>query len=118
MVEYSGKTILCRRLTDEVSVVFHSAATINFDEKLTKAVNLNVGAVFTILEICKKMKKLEVIFSLFSRSTLIFLILQALVHISTAYSNPQLKTINEEIYTTNTDPVGMMELCKVMIINR
>ena len=49
-----------RRLVEEVSVVFHSAATIKFDEDLTKAVQLNVVAVFTIIEICKKMKKLQV----------------------------------------------------------
>ena len=47
-------------MIEEVSVVFHSAATIKFDEDLTKAVNLNVVAVFTI-EICKKMKKLHVV---------------------------------------------------------
>ena len=63
-----------RRLIEDVSVVFHSAATINFDEDLTKAVNLNVGAVFTILEICKKMKKLEVILCLFPQLSLIFLL--------------------------------------------
>ena len=44
----------------EVSVVFHSAATIKFDEELTKAVNLNVVAVYTIIEICKRMKRLQV----------------------------------------------------------
>ena len=50
-----------RKLIEEVSVVFHSAATIKFDEDLTKAVNLNVVAVFTITNICKKMKKLQVV---------------------------------------------------------
>ena len=50
----------CRKLIEEVSVVFHSAATIKFDEDLTKAVNLNVVAVFTIIEICKRMRKLQV----------------------------------------------------------
>ena len=53
-----------RKMVREVSIVFHSAATIKFDEDLTKAVNLNVVAVFTIMEICKKMKKLEVTFAL------------------------------------------------------
>ena len=46
-------------MVEDVSGVFHSAATIKFDEYLTKAVNLNVVAVFTIMEICKKMKKLQ-----------------------------------------------------------
>ena len=41
--------------------MFHSAATIKFDEDLTKAVNLNVVAVFTLIELCKKMKNLQVL---------------------------------------------------------
>ena len=44
-----------------MSVVFHSAATIRFDEKLTEAVKLNVVAVQTILELAKRMQKLEVV---------------------------------------------------------
>eukprot|EP00092_Neocalanus_flemingeri_P108494 GFUD01139350.1.p1 GENE.GFUD01139350.1~~GFUD01139350.1.p1 ORF type:complete len:496 (-),score=133.82 GFUD01139350.1:192-1679(-) len=86
-----------RKLIDEVNVVFHSAATVRFDEALTKAVNLNVVAVFTIMEICKKMKNL-----------------QALVQVSTAYCNPQLKHINEEIYSVNGDPQGIIDMCKRM----
>ena len=49
------------KLCEEVEVVFHSAATIKFDEKLTEAVKLNVGAVYTLMELCKLMKKLQVI---------------------------------------------------------
>eukprot|EP00092_Neocalanus_flemingeri_P036689 GFUD01039944.1.p1 GENE.GFUD01039944.1~~GFUD01039944.1.p1 ORF type:complete len:515 (+),score=130.04 GFUD01039944.1:51-1547(+) len=93
-----------RRMIEEVNIVFHSAATINFDEDLTKAVNLNVVAVFTLMEICKKMKNL-----------------QALVHVSTAYCNPQLKNISEEINPENGDPVGIIDLCQRMdpsILNR
>ena len=96
----------------EVSIVFHSAATIKFDEDLTKAVNLNVVAVFTIMEICKKMKKLEVTFALNHKTLNIFSI-KALVHISTAYCNVQLKHISEEIYPENGDPEGIIDLCKV-----
>jgi fatty acyl-CoA reductase len=44
----------------EVSVVFHSAATVKFDEELTKSVAMNVGAVLSILNLCKKMPNLEV----------------------------------------------------------
>ena len=49
-----------RKLTEEVNVVFHCAATIKFDEDLTKSVSLNVVSVFTILKLCKQMKKLQV----------------------------------------------------------
>ena len=50
-----------KKLLDEVEIVFHSAATIRFDEKLTEAVKLNVGAVYTLIQLCKMMKKLQVI---------------------------------------------------------
>ena len=40
-----------RKLTEEVSIVFHSAATVRFYKDLTKSVDLNVVAVFTIMDI-------------------------------------------------------------------
>jgi len=86
-----------RKLTEEVNVVFHCAATIKFDEDLTKSVSLNVVSVFTILKLCKKMKKL-----------------QAVIHVSTAYCNTQYEYISEEIYSTNGDPLGVIDLCKRM----
>jgi len=84
-----------RKLAEEVNIVFHSAATINFNEDLTKAVNLNVVSVFTIMEICKRMKNLQV-----------------LVHVSTAYCKTEFKHIPEEIF--HGDPVGIIDLCQRM----
>ena len=49
-----------RMLVEEVNIVFHSAATVKFDEDLTKSVAMNVEAVFSLLDICKKIRKLEV----------------------------------------------------------
>ena len=112
-------------MTEEVSVVFHSAATVKFDEDLTKAVKLNVVAVFTIMELCKKMKKLEESFCSFLSllyflpfliEDMYYLYLQALVHFSTAYSNTQFKHISEEIYSMNGDPLAIVDMCKVSSI--
>jgi fatty acyl-CoA reductase len=112
-------------LIEEVSVVFHSAATVKFDEDLTKAVKLNVVAVFTIMELCKKIKKtagkfcyfLSVLYFLpFLIEVIHYLYLQALVHVSTAYSNTQFKHISEEIYSMNVDPLGIVGLCEVSSI--
>ena len=55
-----------KALAEEVEIVFHSAATIRFDEKLTEAVKLNVGAVYHLIQLCKMMKKLQVLFNLFT----------------------------------------------------
>lgn len=47
-------------LTENVSVVFNSAANIKFGEKLKTAFNMNVKGPLRMLEICRHMKQLEV----------------------------------------------------------
>ena len=79
-----------------MEIVFHSAATIKFDEDLTVATELNVGAVLTLLRICREMAELR-----------------ALVHISTAYCNTHQFNITEEILPQRVDPAGLVQLCKV-----
>ncbi|XP_047542658.1 putative fatty acyl-CoA reductase CG5065 isoform X1 [Vanessa atalanta] len=65
----------------EVSVVFHSAATLKFDEPLPSAVEQNVLSVMRLMDICDTLPNL-----------------QALVHVSTAYCNPELNVIEEKVY--------------------
>jgi len=86
-----------RMLVEEVNIVFHSAATVKFDEDLTKSVAMNVEAVYSLLDICKKIRKLE-----------------AVVHVSTAYCNCDLNTIEETISPPPGDPRGVIQLCKWM----
>ena len=52
--------IYLRLLTETVNVVFHCAATVRFDEDLTKSVAMNVAAVLAIVNLAKKMGNLEV----------------------------------------------------------
>ena len=47
-------------LSAEVSVVFHSAATVNFDEPMRVALQMNVLGTKRILELSRKMKNLVV----------------------------------------------------------
>ena len=47
-------------LTDSVSVVFHSAATVRFDETLKLAVGMNILGTKRVVQLCHKMLKLEV----------------------------------------------------------
>lgn len=47
-------------LIKTVSVVFHSAATVKFDEGLKLAVTVNVVAAKRLLELCRQMLGLEV----------------------------------------------------------
>ena len=47
-------------LVDNISVVFHSAATVRFNEELRTAVQLNVKGPQQLLCICRQMKHLLV----------------------------------------------------------
>jgi len=47
-------------LIEEVSVVFHSAATVKFDEALKLSVTINMLGTRRLVELCHKMRQLEV----------------------------------------------------------
>lgn len=68
----------CTLITN-VNIVFHSAATVNFNERLSLSLKINVRGTHAIVMLCHEMKHL-----------------QALIHISTAYSNPHVKPVIEE----------------------
>lgn len=65
----------------QVSVVFHSAATLKFDEPLAVAVEQNLRSVLTLMDICDQLP-----------------IMQVLVYVSTAYSNADLSSVEERVY--------------------
>jgi fatty acyl-CoA reductase len=48
-------------LIENVSIVFNSAATIKFNEELKDAIEMNVKGPMQLLEICRQMKRLEVL---------------------------------------------------------
>ncbi|PZC76300.1 hypothetical protein B5X24_HaOG204812 [Helicoverpa armigera] len=66
---------------NQVSVVFHSAATLKFDEPLPVALQQNVHSVVTLMDICDQLPNMQV-----------------LVHVSTAYSNAELTSVEERVY--------------------
>ncbi|XP_015586810.1 fatty acyl-CoA reductase wat [Cephus cinctus] len=68
-------------LAREVSIVFHVAATVRFDEKLKLAVSINVQSLKDVLTLCKEMPKLK-----------------SVIHVSTAYANCPQDTIDEKFY--------------------
>ncbi|XP_065557302.1 putative fatty acyl-CoA reductase CG5065 isoform X2 [Artemia franciscana] len=68
-------------MSETVSIAFHSAAIVRFDEPLKSAIELNVKGVKRMLSVCKKLENLEV-----------------LVHVSTAYVNSTRTELDETIY--------------------
>ena len=73
--------------------MFHCAATVRFDEDLSKALTMNVSAVSFIISLCKRMKQLE-----------------SLVHVSTAYCHCQRPHIEERSYPPPTQPRQALSL--------
>ncbi|KAL9890233.1 fatty acyl-CoA reductase 1 [Glossina fuscipes fuscipes] len=71
------------RLCQEVNIIFHSAATVRFNERLKVAAQVNAIATWNLLEFCKQMP-----------------LLKSFVYVSTAYCNPGRKYVDEEIYPT------------------
>lgn len=69
-------------LIERVNIVFHSAATVRFDEPLKVAVNLNTKGTDRVIDLCKDMINLI-----------------SIIHVSTAYSNANRDEISESIYT-------------------
>lgn len=81
------------RLAEEVEVIFHCAATINFQEPLRVAVNMNMLGTKRVVALAHKMVNIK-----------------ALVHVSTAYGNCHLSEIYEELYPPPIDPARLIQL--------
>ncbi|KAL5289055.1 hypothetical protein ACFFRR_009324 [Megaselia abdita] len=81
--------LLCKN----VSVVFHSAATVKFDEKLKLSVQINMLGTKRLVELCHRMLSLD-----------------ALIHVSTAYCNCDRSDISEIIYDPPYNPDDIISL--------
>ncbi len=82
-------------LVHKVQIVYHSAATVRFDEPIKVAVNMNIIGVKKVIELCKKIENL-----------------QAFIHISTAYANCDYDHISEEIYNPPVKYEKLIEACE------
>lgn len=84
-------------LEEGVHLVFHSAATVRFDETLRVAVQMNIVAVQKMVSLCRNFKHL-----------------QAFVHVSTAYANCDHSHINETIYKPAVEPQKIIDVLEWM----
>ncbi|EDS42237.1 fatty acyl-CoA reductase 1 [Culex quinquefasciatus] len=75
-----------------VSVVFHLAASVRFDDPLKDAILTNVLSTRELFELCLGMKALR-----------------AVVHVSTAYSNPEQTQVDERLYPAKADWRKMLD---------
>jgi len=86
-------------IVNQVSVIFHSAATVRFDEELSKSVAMNVEGTKSLLDLARKMPKLE-----------------AVIHVSTAYAHCYQSKIEEQLYASDKDLEAdeIIEMCSRM----
>lgn len=89
-------------LNDKIALIFHVAASIKFDAPVEINIKHNVVATKQLLELACQFKKL-----------------QCFIHVSTAYSNCQLREIDERIYRMEVpdDPTELV-VTKEMIDSR
>ncbi|KAK5638607.1 hypothetical protein RI129_012902 [Pyrocoelia pectoralis] len=73
-------------LIENVSVIFHGAASVRFDDPLKYAILLNTRGTRELLNLALKMKKLDV-----------------LLHISTTYCNANHPVVEEQLYPPHAD---------------
>ncbi|XP_042149474.1 putative fatty acyl-CoA reductase CG5065 [Ixodes scapularis] len=86
-----------KSLASEVSVVFHCAATVRFNDTLRNAVKINMEGTKSVLELCHNMKNMK-----------------AVVHVSTAFVNCDHETLDERLYPPMVKPDDIIALTKKM----
>lgn len=84
-----------RLLTDQVHVVFHCAASIDFTESYRQSIIINVEGTRQVVTLARSMPKLN-----------------ALVHVSTAFSQCQRSHVREQVYTSRLQPRRVVELAR------
>ncbi|KAM7348627.1 fatty acyl-CoA reductase in oenocytes [Cochliomyia hominivorax] len=74
------------KLMQNVSIIYHCAATVRFDEPIKVALKLNVGGTLEALKFAQTLKNLKIF-----------------MHVSTFFSNPYLKRVDPKVYEAPMD---------------
>lgn len=80
-------------LIDNVNVVIHSAATLDFFQGLRETTCINLLGTRRVVELCSQIKNLN-----------------SLVHVSSAYVNSYITDVEEKLYPSPDDPERIIEL--------
>lgn len=79
----------------DVSIIFHSAASVRFDDSLRDAVLMNTRGTREIMKLAETLSNLKVV-----------------MHVSTTYSNTDRQDIEEKIYPSYVDWKKAIEICE------
>lgn len=86
-----------KRLADNVSVVFHFAATLKLEAKLKDAIEQNTSGTARVIAVARKIKNLR-----------------AFIHLSTAFCSADIDVFEEKVYPSPDNPYDVMEVAKWM----
>ncbi|XP_071052567.1 fatty acyl-CoA reductase 2-like [Onthophagus taurus] len=86
-----------KKLIEEVSIVFHVAASVRMDLSLKEAVITNTKSTYQLFKFCMNIKELK-----------------SVVHLSTAFCNVEVSYMEEKVYPLNVDPYKIMDLVEWM----
>ena len=84
-------------LLSNVSIIFHSAATVRFDDSLKYSVLINTRGTREVMKFAETLKNIKMV-----------------MHISTTYSNVFESTIEERIYPAAADWKKTIEICETL----
>lgn len=84
-------------LINNVNVVIHSAATLDFFHGLRETTTINLLGTRRVVELCSQMTKLN-----------------SLVHVSSAYVNAYLTEVEEKLYPAPDDPQKLIDLVNAL----
>lgn len=79
----------------EVDIIYHNAANVKFDIKISLSLRINVLGTMKMLDLARECKKLEIF-----------------IYVSTAYSHCYQKTIEEEFYSAPADMKAVLDAIK------
>lgn len=85
------------RLIDNVTIVFHCAANVRFDQAIEGAVNMNTLGTNRVLKLAEQMKQLKVF-----------------EHVSTAYCQCNEDILEERAYKAPHDPMVIAAMTKTL----
>lgn len=86
-------------LINAIQVVFHSAATLDFEADLKSTTSINLLGTRRIVQLCQEIKDLK-----------------ALVHVSSAYVNSMLQNVDEIVYPAPADANAVIQLVDTLNI--
>ncbi|XP_062707716.1 putative fatty acyl-CoA reductase CG5065 [Aedes albopictus] len=85
------------KLANEAEIVFHCAATLKLEANLKDAIEMNTVGTKRVLDLCKQMRKLQV-----------------LLHLSTAFCYCDKEVLNERVYDFHHSPYDLMRAIEWM----